>query len=244
MPVTSSLSFQGPVKRNLTRPPGRLRSKRTELCRRGNVASGEEVTALTDEELLRDHLRGRADRFELLVRRHGQELYHFLLRFTGSASSAEDIVQEAFLQVHLSAASFDQQRRFKPWLFTIAANKARDFLRSRARRPEVPLDAHVSAGDSDDGQRFLELLASPGAAPSDSLEEAEQRQMVQRLVAGMPEHVREVLVLSYYHRFPYRDIAEIVGIPLGTVKSRLHAAVACFAKCYRASVEERNTREP
>jgi RNA polymerase sigma-70 factor (ECF subfamily) len=200
-----------------------------------NVASGEEVTALTDEELLRDHLHGRADRFELLVRRHSQELFHFLLRFTGSASTAEDIVQEAFLQVHLSAASFDQQRRFKPWLFTIAANKARDFLRSRARRPEVPLDAHVSAGNSEDGQRFLELLANAGGAPSDALEAAEQRDRVQKLVASMPEHLREVLVLSYYHRFPYKETADILSIPLGTVKSRLHAAVGHFARIYGRS---------
>ena len=92
----------------------------------------------TDEQLLADYLAGQTDGFELLVRRHSPELFRFLARFTGNAAAAEDVVQEAFLQVHLSAASFDRTRRFKPWLFTIAANKARDLLRSRGRRPEVP----------------------------------------------------------------------------------------------------------
>jgi len=194
------------------------------------------VQAPTDEQLLVDHLHGRADRFELLVSRHSQELYHFVLRFTGNGPAAEDIVQEAFLQVHLSASSFDRKRRFKPWLFTIAANKARDYLRSRSRRPEVPLDAHVATGD-EDGQRFMELLSGPDGDPSEPLEDAEQRRLVQELVERMPDHLREVLILSYYHRFPYKEMAAILGIPLGTVKSRLHAAVAHFARAYQSAVK-------
>ena len=194
------------------------------------------MKATTDEELLADYLNGQVDRFELLVRRHSQELYHFLLRFTGSASAAEDVVQEAFLQVHLSAASFDPKRRFKPWLFTIAANKARDWLRSRARRPVMPLDAQIDAGD-EEGQRFSDFLADKAESPSDSLEQQEQRIQVRELVEAMPTHLREVLILSYYHRFPYKDMAEILKIPLGTVKSRLHAAVGHFAQAYQSVVK-------
>ena len=194
------------------------------------------MKATTDEELLADYLNGQVDRFELLVRRHSQELYHFLLRFTGSASAAEDVVQEAFLQVHLSAASFDLKRRFKPWLFTIAANKARDWLRSRARRPVMPLDAQIDAGD-EEGQRFSDFLADKAESPSDSLEQQEQRIQVRELVEAMPTHLREVLILSYYHRFPYKEMAEILKIPLGTVKSRLHAAVGRFAQAYESVVK-------
>ena len=194
------------------------------------------MKATTDEELLADYLNGQVDRFELLVRRHSQELYHFLLRFTGSASAAEDVVQEAFLQVHLSAASFDPKRRFKPWLFTIAANKARDWLRSRARRPVMPLDAQIDAGD-EEGQRFSDFLADKAESPSDSLEQQEQRIQVRELVEAMPTHLREVLILSYYHRFPYKEMAEILKIPLGTVKSRLHAAVGRFAQAYESVVK-------
>lgn len=193
------------------------------------------MTTPTDEQLLADHVAGQIDGFELLVRRHSQELFRFLVRFTGSSSLAEDVVQEAFLQVHLSAASFDKSRRFKPWLFTIAANKARDLIRSRRRRPEVPLDAQV-ATDEEEGQRFLDFLADSAAAPSGSLEEQEERAFVQSVMERLPDHLREVLVLSYYHRFPYKEIAEILGVPLGTVKSRLHAAIGQFGQSYRAAV--------
>lgn len=191
----------------------------------------------TDEQLLAEYVAGQPDGFELLVRRHSQELFRFLVRFTGNAAAAEDIVQEAFLQVHLSAASFDRSRRFKPWLFTIAANKARDLLRSRSRRPEVPLDANVGSAD-EEGQRFLDFLADTSNIPSAVMERDEEQEFIRSVLAGIPDHLREVLILSYYHRFPYKEIAEILGIPLGTVKSRLHAAVGTFGQAYRAALRQ------
>lgn len=194
------------------------------------------MDAPTDEQLLADYLRGDARSFELLVRRHSRELYQFIARFTGSSTMAEDVVQDAFLQVHLSGHRFDMQKRFRPWLFTIAANKARDHLRSRSRRPEVPLDAHVS-GEEGFGQRFLDLL---GVEQSDALQEMERdekRRKVRAVVEGMPPALREVLILAYYHRFPYREMAEVLNIPLGTVKSRLHSAVGAFATRYRAALK-------
>ncbi len=191
----------------------------------------------TDEELLAEYVGGQSEGFELLVRRHSQELFRFLARFTGNAAAAEDIVQEAFLQVHLSAGEVDRSRRFKPWVFTIAANKARDMMRSRARRPEMPLDAQVGSGD-EEGQRFLDFLADASYVPSGDLEKSEEQELVRSILAKMPEHLREVLVLSYFHRFPYKDIADILDVPLGTVKSRLHAAVATFGQAYRAAAKE------
>lgn len=191
----------------------------------------------TDEQLLADYLAGHSDAFELLVRRHSQELFRFLARFTGSPATAEEIVQETFLQVHLSGASFDRTRRFKPWLFTIGANKARDLMRSKARRPEVPLDASVTG--EEEGQRFLDFLADSEQSPSASMEQEEEREFVRSILQRMPEHLREVLVLSYYHHFPYKEMADILGVPLGTIKSRLHAAVGYFGQAYRAATRAR-----
>lgn len=195
------------------------------------------MSELSDEQLLAAHLDGRPECFDELVHRHQRELFHFLIRFTGSQATAEDIVQEAFLQVHLSASAFDPKRRFKPWLFTIAANKARDWLRSRARRPETPLDAPVGGAHAE-GQRFSDLLAGEGVAPDEQAERADVNEHVRAVVDQMPDNLREVLVLAYFHRFPYRDIADVLGVPLGTVKSRLHAAVNYFADAYRADVSE------
>jgi RNA polymerase sigma-70 factor (ECF subfamily) len=196
------------------------------------------VNKPTDEQLLADHLDGQKYSFEILVQRYYRELYQFLARFTGNAATAEDIVQEAFLQVHLAAGSFDRTRRFKPWLFTIAANKARDHLRSRSRRPEVPLHASIGYGE-DQGQEFLDFLADSSILPPKALEKKQEQEFVRSIVDGMPENLKEVLVLSYYHRFAYKEIAEIVGIPLGTVKSRLHTAVGYFGRAYNSAVKER-----
>ena len=201
------------------------------------------VDAPTDERLLAEYLADGGSGFETLVRRYGKELFQFVLRFTHSSAAAEDVVQEAFLQVHLSAASFDPSRRFKPWLFTIAANKARDWLRSRSRRSEVPLDARVG-GDEDAGQSFADLLAGDELPAHQEVEAEEQRRVVQEIVDRMPDSLREVLVLAYYHRFAYKELAEVLDLPLGTVKSRLHAAVGHFARRYKATIEAGGEASP
>src|SRR5580698_3869871 len=97
----------------------------------------------TDEELFAAYRRGDRASFQQLVERYQRELFHFLVRFLGDRAAAEDIFQETFLQIHQSAQDFDAQRRFRPWLFTIAANKARDLMRSNARRPTSPLQANI-----------------------------------------------------------------------------------------------------
>ena len=91
----------------------------------------------SDEKLLEDYRHGDKGSFAKLVSRYQRELYHFLVRFLGNRSSAEDVFQETFLQVHQSAEQFDTQRRFRPWLFTIAANKARDLIRSQSAAPPI-----------------------------------------------------------------------------------------------------------
>ncbi len=200
------------------------------------------MDAPTDQKVLKDFLEGKAGSFEFLVRRHTSNLYQFVLRFTGDAVTAEDVVQETFLQVYSSAGTFDPSRRFKPWLFTIAANKARDALRRRNRRHEVPFDASIGS-ENDSGRRFLDLISNEDAAADEELLADEKRRMVREVIESMPDHLGEVLILAYYHRFPYKEIAEIVGIPLGTVKSRLHAAVVCFGERYRELAEKAQERE-
>jgi RNA polymerase sigma-70 factor (ECF subfamily) len=182
----------------------------------------------SDEQLLEAHLNGDRAAFQTLVERYQRELYHFLVRFLGDRAAAEDVFQESFLQVHQSGSQFDLSRRFRPWLFTIAANKARDLMRSQARRPTSPLQAEISPGEGEGGQ-FIDLMSAEIPSPDEPLSREELQQAVQATVMDMPDHLREILLLSYFHQFPYKQIADILDIPLGTVKSRLHAAVATFA---------------
>jgi RNA polymerase sigma-70 factor (ECF subfamily) len=187
----------------------------------------------SDEQLLAAYRSGDRASFDALVKRYDRELFHFLVRFMGNRAAADDAFQETFLQVYQSADTFDPTRHFRPWLFTIAANKARDLLRSQSRRNATPLQANVNPND-EDGSQFVDLLKSTAELPSQPLEQSEMRDLVHRTIDGMPEHLREIVLLSYFHQFPYKTISDILGIPLGTVKSRLHAAVAFFAHRWSA----------
>jgi len=187
----------------------------------------------SDEQLLEAYRGGDKPSFGELVGRYQRELFHFLVRFLGDRAAAEDVFQETFLQVHQSADQFDPSRRFRPWLFTIAANKARDLIRSQARRPTNPLQASISPGDDESGE-FIDLMSATEETPDEPMQKEELQQAVQKAVMSMPEHLREILLLSYFHQFPYKQISDVLEIPLGTVKSRLHAAVAHFADRWKS----------
>ena len=187
---------------------------------------------MRDESLFGQYCDGASELLEVLINRYRQQLYGFLAKFLGDATLAQDVFQETFLQIHLSKHTFKQGRRFKPWLFAVAANKARDSLRSRKRHRMVSLDASLSSDQSEGGGRFVDLIASDELSVTEELSQAEAAQLVREVVASMPEHLREVLLLAYFQHMAYKEIAEIVAVPLGTVKSRLHAALGSFAKLW------------
>ncbi|MCC6423985.1 MAG: sigma-70 family RNA polymerase sigma factor [Phycisphaerales bacterium] len=214
--------------------PDRLAPSHAAPGAHAQVKDQSPVDHRTDEQLLAAYRQGDRAGFTRLVERYQRELYLFLVRFLGNRAAAEDIFQEAFLQVHQSADSFDLDRRFRPWLFTIAANKARDLMRAQSRRPANPLQAAINPGDDESGQ-FIDLMESASNLPGEPLEKRELQQMVQKTVMEMPEHLREIIILSYFHQFPYKQISDILGIPLGTVKSRLHSAVAHFADRWKSA---------
>src|SRR5262249_47461467 len=138
----------------------------------------------TDEELVSAYREGEAGAFSVLLRRHHDDLLRFLTRLTGTRAAAEDAFQETFLQVHLSAESFDVNRRFKPWLFTIAANKARDALRRSSRRRTLDLSAPIGGGNSDaaegEGRTYVDLMEVEVDPPGAALDAEERDRLVQR----------------------------------------------------------------
>lgn len=187
---------------------------------------------MSDESLFGQYCDGATELLEVLINRYRQQLYGFLAKFLGDATLAQDVFQETFLQIHLSKHTFKQGRRFKPWLFAVAANKARDTIRSRKRHRMVSIDASFSSDPSGDGGSFVDLIASDEPSITDELSQAEVAQIVREVVETMPEHLREVLLLAYFQKMAYKEIAQIVDVPLGTVKSRLHAALASFVKLW------------
>ncbi|MBT8485539.1 MAG: RNA polymerase sigma factor [Phycisphaerae bacterium] len=200
---------------------------------RGRSRGGSLMQDWTDEALLEAYVGGNRGALAEIIHRYRDELLHFLIRFLSSRAAAEDVFQETFLQVHLSAESFDTSRRLKPWLFTIAANKARDHHRKHGRRAAVSLSASI--GDDGDGQRFVDLMEADLPTPDLPVVDAERSRLVRGVVDALPAHLREILLLSYFQRLSYNQIADALEIPLGTVKSRLHTAVAAFARAWTAA---------
>ena len=207
----------------------------------GSVTT-EDLTPISDEDLF-SRYRDSADPddFNELVRRYERELFRYLSRYLGNPSLAEDVFQNTFLQVHLKRGLYEDGRPVRPWLYSIATHQAVDSLRKAGRHPTVSLDRRVasSGGDGDPGS-LVELLVGEGAAPLAELQEQERREWVTRSIEKLPDTLRQTLVLAYYQDLKYREIAEILKIPVGTVKSRLHAALAKLQEMARASRQDGN----
>jgi len=181
----------------------------------------------SDEDLLLEYRSG-GDRgtFEELVHRYERELYNYLRHYLGDAEMAEDTFQAAFLQVHLKCDRFEPGRRVRPWLYTVATNQAIDAQRRNRRHRMVSLDRRASAGGQDEeAGSLVELLDGDEPGPVDRLESDEQARRVRKAVDRLPESLRQVLLLVYYQGLKYREAADVLSIPVGTVKSRLHAAI-------------------
>jgi RNA polymerase sigma-70 factor (ECF subfamily) len=183
-------------------------------------------TVVSDEELLLAY-RDQADReaFSQLVHRYERELYSYLRRYLGDASMAEDTFQATFLQVHLKCDQFEEGRKFRPWLYTIATNQAIDAQRRNKRHKNVSLDRNTRPEGSDDVGTLMDLLASSEPAPDHNLDASHQRDWVRDAVEALPEGLRQAVNLVYYQGLKYREAADILEIPVGTVKSRLHSAI-------------------
>jgi RNA polymerase sigma-70 factor (ECF subfamily) len=181
----------------------------------------------TDEELLLQY-RSEGDRaaFEDLVHRYETELYNYLRHYLGDAQMAEDAFQATFLQVHLKCDQFEAGRRVRPWLYTVATNQAIDAQRRNRRHRMASLDRRFGGSGSDEDAGTLGgLLGNDDRSPADNFVSAEEGEYVRAAVEELPRTLHQVVVLVYYQGLKYREAAEVLGIPVGTVKSRLHAAI-------------------
>jgi len=190
---------------------------------------------LSDAELLARYAAGEEAAFREIVNRYKNSLYAFLRQFLNRHDLVEDVFQETFLQLFASRDSFYTNRPLRPWLFTIAANKAKDALRKWQRTSAVSIGTMADSQDLsfDD---MLNTVTSDSTMPYDELQKDETSQRVGQIITDMPENLREILILAYFQRFSYKQMAQILSIPIGTVKSRLHTAVGRFAKEWKASV--------
>ncbi|TWU56110.1 RNA polymerase sigma factor [Rubripirellula reticaptiva] len=181
---------------------------------------------VSDESLIAQY-RKSGDRglYETLMRRYEREIYSYLRRYIGDAELAEDAFQGTFLQVHLKCHQFDPVRRFRPWLYAIATNQAIDVQRRNKRHRMVSLDRTAVTDKDGSGGGWSEKLVGDSPDPLIVATEQENSRWIHESVASLGESMQQVVQLVYYQGMKYREAADVLGIPVGTVKSRLHAAV-------------------
>jgi RNA polymerase sigma-70 factor, ECF subfamily len=189
------------------------------------VRDAANLNSCSDEDLFGRACRGNEAAFTALVKRYERELYGYLRRYLGDASFADDVFQNTFLQMYIKRDAYEAGRPVRPWLYAIATNQAIDFMRRRGRRSAVSLEQQTGEDGEGEVHRLLDLLETRGPSALDAASLDETRKLVRKAVDRLPDFLRQVVLLAYFQGLPYRDVAEALGIPVGTVKSRLHAAI-------------------
>jgi RNA polymerase sigma-70 factor (ECF subfamily) len=177
----------------------------------------------TDEELVAKASRGDAECFNELIRRWERPIYALAYRTIGREEDARDVCQETFLRAYRALPGFRGQAKFSSWLYRIALNLCRDWVRRERRTPIVQPSEDVD---------LLELAAA--SEPSESIEDLVARKDLARLVeqamSRLPEEQRTAILLKEYHGLTFQEIADIVGCPLSTVKTRLYQGLAVLRR--------------
>ncbi len=196
----------------------------------------------TDELLLSQYAQsGDRKVFEILMRRYEREIFSYLRRYIGNPELAEDAFQGTFLQVHLKCGQFDSSRRFRPWLYAIATNQAIDAQRRTKRRRMVSLDSSAANENDSRPSSWADKLVAEIADPADVAGSREDGRWVNEAVADLGDSLQRVVQLVYFQGLKYREAADILGIPVGTVKSRVHAAVQRLAASWHESHEQQTS---
>jgi RNA polymerase sigma-70 factor, ECF subfamily len=176
-----------------------------------------------DETLMLRYQQGERAAFSILVRRHQTSLFNFALRQVRVPQVAEDVVQETFVRVVQNAADFKHEARFTTWVYTITRNLCIDQLRKRALRKHPSLDE--SRGEEGEGPTLGEQTADPRASVEREATGTELKERIARAVDTLPDEQREVFLMRELANLPFKEIAEITGVPENTVKSRMRYAL-------------------
>jgi RNA polymerase sigma-70 factor, ECF subfamily len=196
---------------SLQHEPGLLRTLRTKV----------------EEELLMEYVEGgNREAFSELVHRYEHSMYNYLRKYLGDAQLAEDAFQATFLQVHLKCRDFKPGAKVRPWLYAIATNQATDLLRRKRRHKAVSLHSETQTSNGNRNRSaLLDFLKNDDVGAGEQTEAAEYRRLLWFAVEKLPEKSKGVILLVMYEGLKYREAAEALGIPIGTVKSRVHAAL-------------------
>jgi RNA polymerase sigma-70 factor (ECF subfamily) len=172
---------------------------------------------MSDEDLMEQFQAGTVEAFNILVERYSERLMHYLYGFLGDARRCEDLLQETFLRVYRNRHSYQRIAKFSTWLYTIAGNLARSEYRKRKRRRVYSIQS-VNRDD----EEYEIALPDETFSPDKHAESTIQDKYIQEALRSIPADFREVVVLRDVQQLTYEEIAQITGLPMGTVKSRIN----------------------
>ena len=175
------------------------------------------LSQMNDEDLMSQFQMGTVEAFDILVSRYHDPLTNYIYRFLGDLKECEDLLQETFLRVYRNRHSYRRIAKFSTWLYTIAGNLARSEYRKRKRRRLYSLQSV----NRDDEEYEVEI-PDETFSPDKHAESIIQDRHIQEALAQIPEEFREVVVLRDVQQLAYEEIADITGLPMGTVKSRIN----------------------
>lgn len=173
---------------------------------------------MTDDAIMQAVRDGRVEQLAVLFERHHVALYGYFVRLTGNRAASEDLVQDVFIRILKYRATYHGEDRFAVWMYKIARNAHIDHLRKR--KDAIPLDDQIVEP------------AHPGDGPAERAERGAEAAMVARALDELSPRKKEVLMLSRYQNLKYREIADLLGCPVGTVKGLVHRAVAELGEIY------------
>jgi len=186
------------------------------------------MTERSDEQLIGDYLKGDQQALEFLIKRYLKPIYGFICRYLGGLPEAEDVTQDVFVRAWRHLKKFNRRKSFRTWLFAIAKNAAFDWLKKKK---------HFNFSDFTDeaGNNMLEeTLIDPEPLPSELMERADVGQILEKALKQLPLSYQTVLILHYNEHFTLSEIAEILGEPKNTVKSRHRRGLIILRKILTA----------
>ncbi len=171
----------------------------------------------SDEDLMEYFQNGNDAAFNELVNRYQARLHNFLFRYTKDHQDCEDLVQETFLRVHKSKHSYERIAKFSTWMYTIALNLAKSLYKKKQRMHQVSI--HKDESNPDDQELHIE---DSHILPDEMLHEKLCMEQLEKALMALPDEFREVVMLRDLQQLSYEEVAEISGVPMGTVKSRIN----------------------
>ncbi|AXN39173.1 RNA polymerase sigma factor SigW [Peribacillus butanolivorans] len=180
------------------------------------------------KERINQVLKGDHNAFGEIVELYKDKVFQICFRMLGNRQEAEDLAQEAFVRAFVNIRSFNIQMKFSTWLYRIATNLCIDRLRKK--KPDYYLDAEVSGTE---GLNMYSQIASDMAKPEDEVESLELQETIQVEIMKLPEKYRSVIVLKYIEELSLKEISEILDLPVGTVKTRIHRGREALRKQLR-----------